>query len=102
MPLREHLAEFRRRVLWSALAILLGSAVGWYAYEPIFRAIQQPLKQIAAERHITANINYSDVMQAFNLHVQVAVYLGIVLSSPVWLYQLWAFVLPGLTKRERR
>ncbi len=102
MPLRAHLTELRNRVLKSGLGIGLGAVVGWYAYGWVFRKIQEPLQQIADERGITANINYSDVMSAFNLHLKVAVYLGIVIASPVWLYQIWAFVLPGLTKRERR
>ncbi len=102
MPLREHLAELRNRLLKSGLAIGLGSVAGWYAYGWVFRKVQEPLQQIAEERGITANINYSDVMQAFNLHLKVAVYLGVVIASPVWLYQLWAFVLPGLTKKEKR
>ncbi len=102
MPLRAHLAELRSRLVRAGLAIALGSVAGWYAYGWVFRAVQEPLQQIATERGITANINYSDVMQAFNLHLKVAVYLGFILACPVWLYQLWAFVVPGLTKREKR
>lgn len=102
MPLREHLAELRSRLVRVGLAIAVGSVAGWYSYSWVFRAVQEPLKAIAGERGITANINYSDVMQAFNLHLRVAVYLGIVLASPIWLYQLWAFVVPGLTRREKR
>jgi len=102
MPLREHLAELRRRLVISALAIAAGAAVGWFAYPPVFAAAQEPLKKIAAERGIAANINFPDLMGAFNLHLSMSVYLGIVLASPVWLYQLWAFVVPGLTRREKR
>jgi sec-independent protein translocase protein TatC len=102
MPLREHLAELRRRLIRSGLAVVVGSVIGWYAYEWLFAKVQEPLKQIAAERHIAANINFTDLMQAFNLHLSMSVYLGIVLASPVWLYQLWAFVVPGLTRREKR
>ncbi len=102
MPLRAHLTELRNRLLKSGLAIGLGAVAGWYAYGWVFRAVQEPLKQIAKDSGITANINYSNVMQAFNLHIQISVYLGLVLASPIWLYQLWAFVVPGLTRREKR
>lgn len=102
MPLREHLRELRSRVLKSGLAILLGAVVGWYAYEWLFVALQQPLKDVAARTGIEASINFAGVMDAFNLQVRLSVYLGIVIASPVWLYQIWAFIVPGLTKREKR
>jgi sec-independent protein translocase protein TatC len=102
MPLREHLAELRTRLLKSAAAVLVGAVAGWFLYDPIFQQLQKPLTEIAQERGIQANINFSDISSAFNLQLKLAVYLGLVLASPVWLYQLWAFVMPGLTKKERR
>lgn len=102
MPLREHLAELRTRLLKSAVAILLGAVVGWFLYDPIFERLQDPLTEIANERGIHANINFSDISSAFNLQLKLSVYLGLVIASPVWLYQLWAFVMPGLTRKERR
>ena len=102
MPLREHLAELRRRLLYSAIAIALGALGGWFVYPRLFQAVQQPLLTIARERGIKANINFADLMGAFNLHLSMSMYLGILLASPVWLYQLWAFIVPGLTTREKR
>lgn len=102
MPLREHLAELRRRLVRSGIAIILASVAGWYLYSPIFKAVQAPLQAIAEDKDIQANIAYTDVMQAFNLHLKIAVYLGIVIASPIWLYQAWAFVVPGLTTKEKR
>lgn len=102
MPLREHLAELRKRLLISAVAIVLGGVGGWFLYPPLFEAAQRPLLDIARKRGIEANINFADLMGAFNLHLSMSMYLGILLASPVWLYQLWAFIVPGLTTREKR
>lgn len=102
MPLREHLAELRKRLLISAVAIVLGGVGGWFLYPPLFEAAQRPLLDIARKRGIEANINFADLMGAFNLHLSMSMYLGILLASPVWLYQLWAFIVPGLTRREKR
>lgn len=102
MPLREHLAELRSRILKSGLAILLGAVVGWYVYDWLFVALQQPLKDVAQATGIEANINFGNVMAPFNLKLRLSTYLGIVIASPVWLYQIWAFIVPGLTKHEKR
>jgi sec-independent protein translocase protein TatC len=102
MPLGEHLRELRRRLIISALGVAAGAVGGWFVYEPLFNYLQAPLLRVAAEHHITANINFADVTSSFNLRLKLAIYLGIVIASPVWLYQLWAFVVPGLTKKERR
>lgn len=102
MPLREHLVELRRRLFKSALGIGAGAVVGWFVYDWLFQKLQEPLREVAAERGIPANINFSQIASSFNLHVKLAVYLGIVVACPIWLYQLWAFITPGLTTKERR
>ncbi|MFN8076451.1 MAG: twin-arginine translocase subunit TatC [Kineosporiaceae bacterium] len=102
MPLREHLAELRRRLFVCGLAILAGSVGGWFAYGRLFDALQRPLLDVGRDRGINANINFSELSSAFNLQLKLSVYLGLVIASPVWLYQLWAFVVPGLTRREKR
>jgi sec-independent protein translocase protein TatC len=102
MPLREHLFELRKRLLRSGLAILVGSVLGWFLYKPIYESLQRPLLEAAQQQHIAANLNFTELMGAFNLQLKLSVYLGLLLASPVWLYQLWAFVIPGLNRRERR
>jgi sec-independent protein translocase protein TatC len=102
MPLREHLIELRRRLVKSFIAIALGAVGGWFAYSRFFDALQAPLKKVAHDKGIIANINYTDLTSALNLHIKIAIYLGVIVASPVWLYQLWAFIVPGMTKREKR
>ncbi len=103
MPLRAHLAELRKRFTRSALAIGLGAIGGWYAYPPLFRAAVAPVRKIADESDgPLAAINFGQPTLAFNLQVQSAIVIGIFLAAPIWLYQLWAFITPGLTRKERR
>jgi sec-independent protein translocase protein TatC len=102
MPLREHLAELRRRLIRAVAAIALGAVLGWFLYDWLFQELQAPLKEIAAERGRLANINFGDLTSAFNLRLKLSFYLGVVVASPVWLYQTWAFIVPGLTRREKR
>ncbi|UNX53192.1 twin-arginine translocase subunit TatC [Georgenia sp. TF02-10] len=100
MPLREHLRELRRRILWAALGLLVGAVVGWVVYDPIVVAMQAPLEVIASRGRL-AQLNFGTVGSAFDLKIQVALFLGVFLSSPWWIGQLWMFVVPGLTRKER-
>src|SRR4249920_2367536 len=102
MPLRAHLAELRSRLIKSGLAIAVGAVAGWFLYDPLLRTLIEPLREIARERDQLITINFAEVASSFNLQLKLSVYLGIVVASPVWLYQLWAFVVPGLTRREKR
>lgn len=100
MPVAAHLAEATRRAMRAAAAVAVCAVVGWFLYEPVMDMLRAPIAQIAADRQ--ASLNFDSVTGAFDLHLRVALVAGFVLSSPVWLYELFAFVLPGLTRRERR
>lgn len=102
MPLREHLRELRRRVVLVALGLVVGSVLGWLVYEPVFHALQQPVLDVAAERGGDVALNFQGVVTPFDVQLKVALFLGVLVSSPWWTYQLWAFVTPGLTRSERR
>jgi sec-independent protein translocase protein TatC len=102
MSLGDHLRELRRRFAISATAIAVGSVVGWIEYDRLFKAIMAPLLQVRAERHGLVNINFAGITQPFTVQLQVAIFVGIILASPVWLFQVWGFIVPGLTQREKR
>jgi len=107
MPLREHLRELRSRLFKAGIAVVLGAVAGWFLYPRVYETLQQPILQIRAERlrqnpTDVVTLSFDQVATSFNLQLRMSVYIGIVLSSPVWLYQLWAFIVPGLTKREKR
>jgi sec-independent protein translocase protein TatC len=102
MSLGDHLRELRRRLVIAALAIAVGSVFGWLEYDRLFNAIMAPLRQVAAERHGLVNINFGGITQPFTVQLQVALFVGVIVASPVWLFQVWGFIVPGLTKREKR
>jgi len=102
MKLSGHLREFRNRLFKSAFAIVGGSIIGWMFFDQIFAKLQQPILDLAKDEHVNATINFSSVVSAFDLHLQIAFFVGLFISSPVWLYQLLAFIAPALKKRERR
>jgi sec-independent protein translocase protein TatC len=102
MSLGDHLRELRRRVVISAVAIAALSVVGWLEYDRLFNALMAPLREVAAQRHGLVDINFGGITQPFTVQLQVAFFVGIILASPVWLYQIWGFIVPGLTKREKR
>lgn len=102
MSLGEHLIELRKRLFRSALAIVAGAIVGWFLATPIWALLQQPITMVAEVYHRETQLVYPTVTSSFDLQMQIAIYVGIFLSSPVWLYQIFAFIVPGLTSREKR
>ncbi len=102
MRLGEHLVELRRRLFASGLSIVVGSIVGWFVAPFILDQLREPITSLANDQGRIASLNYTDITAAFDLKIQIAVTVGIVFASPVWLYQVWAFLVPGLTRREIR
>ena len=105
MPLTEHLRELRSRTVKSAIAILVGMVIGWFFYPQLFDWISAPFNDVVAQaksqgRVITLAL--TGVADPFVLQLQVAAVAGILISAPVWLYQLWRFITPGLHRNERR
>ncbi len=102
MSLSGHLKELRNRLFWSALFILAGSIAGWFMFDFVFDELQRPILELAEDPGNNATINFPTVVSAFDVRLQVSIFLGVLMSSPVWLFNLWAFITPGLKQRERR
>ena len=105
MPLREHLGELRSRLVKALVAITLGMAVAWVFYDEIFALIRAPFDDVveaAAADGRDMTLAFTGVADPFVMQLKVAGVTGILLASPVWLYQLWRFVTPGLHRNERR
>lgn len=101
MPLRAHLRELRRRVLLAVVGLAVGTVVGWVLYPQIFAALQEPVVALAEARDQLIALNFGGVAGPLDMQIKVSLFAGAILSSPWWIYQLWAFVMPGLTRRER-
>lgn len=106
MPLLEHLREFRKRVVRSAIAISLASLIGWFFYNEIITRLAQPVCDLATAQRIGSDtcgsLYINGVLGPLNLQIKVALLTGVILSAPIWLYQLWAFIAPALHRKERR
>lgn len=102
MSLGGHLTELRKRLTWSAGFIVAGMVGGWFLYEPVYALLKAPIDAVAKKHSVNATLNFPDVMGAFDLHLQMSLFLGILITSPIWLYNIWAFITPALRKRERR
>lgn len=104
-PLVEHLRELRSRLLKSGLAFTAGMVVGWIYYEWIFAWLSKPFTQVISQAKAdgrTITLALTGVADPFVLQMQVAAFAGLLLAAPVWLYQLWRFITPGLHRNERR
>jgi sec-independent protein translocase protein TatC len=108
MPLLDHIRELRNRVVKMALALAAGMIAGFVFFEPVWTVIQRPVCRAVIRgqtgcRTLGVNmLTLSGPLDPFYLRIKVAFIVGVVLSSPVWLYQVWAFVAPGLYAREKR
>nr|WP_231700671.1 MULTISPECIES: twin-arginine translocase subunit TatC [unclassified Arthrobacter] len=102
MALKEHLREFRNRLFKSAIAVVLGTVGGFFLYLPVFEALTKPLIDAGNSDGRFTTINFEGVATPFDQMIQVSVFVGLLVSSPVWLYQAWAFITPGLKRKERR
>jgi sec-independent protein translocase protein TatC len=108
MPLMDHLRELRNRVVKMALALGAGMTAGFIFFGQAWHVIEHPLCSAAIRGHSgcrTLGVNQlvlNGPLDAFYLRVTVALIAGVILSSPIWLYQIWAFAAPGLHAREKR
>jgi sec-independent protein translocase protein TatC len=118
MTLGEHLGELRRRVIICVIALLVGATIAVFAYEPILNFLLHPLCSVeASTRHHTSsggtssllfssngtcNLFVTSPLDGLTLRVKIALFGGLVLASPIILFQVWRFVTPGLKASERR
>ena len=106
MPLLDHFRELRSRVVKSALAITLGSLIGWFYYNEIITKLAEPVCDLRAAQESGAAscgaLYINGVLGPLNLQIKIAILSGIIITAPVWLYQLWAFIAPALHRKEKR
>lgn len=108
MTLFEHLDELRQRIIVSMVAVAGGAVVGWFLYNPVVDLLLNPYCDYwetlppALRTTDTCVLFYTAPLDAMVVKLKVVVFVGIVVALPVLLWQFWAFVVPGLTSRERR
>jgi sec-independent protein translocase protein TatC len=105
MTLMEHISELRNRLFRACLAIVAGAIGGFFIAKPVLKFLNRPYCDFMLAQNpasTVCNFNVNGIADAFMLQLKLALYLGLLASSPIWLYQLWAFIAPGLHRRERR
>jgi sec-independent protein translocase protein TatC len=99
MGVLEHLTELRIRVIRSLIAVLIGAIAGWLLYPEIINFILDPYCETLGT---DCTLRVDEPLEGLNTRFMVSVYAGLALAVPVWLWQFWKFVSPGLHKGERR
>jgi sec-independent protein translocase protein TatC len=107
MSLIQHLREFRRRLVIVLVIVAVGAIAGWFLYNPIMTLLERPYCNINPRYRFDGGggqcvLVYHGALDGFTTRLKVAVCAGVALTGPLWLYQVWAFIAPGLRKKERR
>src|ERR1039457_7069592 len=102
MSFLEHLEELRRRIIYSFLYVVAGFCVCWWFHEQIFTIMQKPIVTALANHKMDTQLVYLNPTDPFNMYLKIAFLAGIFVASPFVLYQVWAFISPGLYRNERR
>lgn len=94
LTLVEHLGELRKRVIISFMAIIVGAIVAYNFINTIIEFIVRPAKDL--------EFIYLSPPELFMAYIKISLILGLIIASPVILYQIWKFIKPGLKKKERK
>lgn len=102
MPLLEHLVELRRRMLFSAVTLLITFLVSYHFAQQIYFFLAEPLAHIMRERGEKPELVYTALYEAFFTYVKVALFAALFVSFPMIASQIWLFIAPGLYRSEKR
>src|SRR5687767_7706598 len=112
MTLMEHLYELRDRLFKASVAIVLGMVVGWFLAVPVLDILQQPYCDFDQSVWLKTHDPDTEVWKCgfvqlgvadlLLLRLKVAMWVGLIVAAPLWMFQLWAFIAPGLHRHERR
>jgi sec-independent protein translocase protein TatC len=95
MSLIEHLDELRSRIIVAAIAVALAAVAGFFLAEPLLTLLLDALPE-------GSDVIQLRVLEGLGVRIRLALFIGLALAMPIVLYEVWAFVTPGLTRRERR
>lgn len=97
-PLTEHLGELRTRLIYIACIIFSGFFISYFFSESIFTFLRKPVLPFLP----AGGLHFTGVLEKFVAHLKVSFLSGVILTSPLWLFQIWRFIAPGLYSREKR
>ncbi len=102
MSFLEHLEDLRKRLINSAIAIVVGFLACYGFHEKLYGLMQVPIINALREHHLSESLVYLNPIEPFNLYVKISAMAGIFVASPVILYQIWSFISPGLYRHEKK
>ena len=104
MSLIEHLRELRSRLFKASVAIVIGTVAAWGFYPQIFDILSQPVNEIVEKAQANGRdvrLVLGGVADAFILQIKVSVVTSLLVTCPIWIYQVWRFITPGLYRKEK-
>ncbi|WP_232548127.1 twin-arginine translocase subunit TatC [Propioniciclava soli] len=107
MSLADHLRELRYRLLFSLVVVVIGMVVCAFFYNALFNLLSTPLDSArvalaASNPELTVLTTLNDITEPLLLALKIIAVGGLVLTSPIWIYQVWAYVVPALLAKEKR
>src|ERR1700757_2216011 len=102
MGFLDHLEELRRRIIYSLIAVAVGFFACWGYADKIYGIMQRPIMEALQHNGLSQKLVYLNPTEPFNMYLKVAFLAGVFVTSPFVLYQVWAFIAPGLYRNEKR
>jgi sec-independent protein translocase protein TatC len=102
MSLIQHLEELRRRLIHSAIYLVVAFFIAYGFHEKIYGFMQQPITSALRSHHLDTQLVYLNPIEPFNLYLKISFLGGAILAAPFVLYQIWLFISPGLYQNEKR
>ena len=109
MSVIDHLKELRRRLIVVLVILALGGIAGWFLYNPVLEILKAPYCALPSGTRLNnlsdpnaCQLYFRAPVDGFTIRLKVSLILGAIFTTPLWLYQIWAFVTPGLKKHERK
>jgi sec-independent protein translocase protein TatC len=108
MSVIDHLRELRRRLIVVVLILVVGGVVGWFLYDPVISLLKAPYCALPYKDRFPGtpggqcNLIFTQPLGGYTIRLKVSIIVGAIVTCPFWLYQVWAFITPGLKRNEKK